>query len=208
VGGEYPKSLLNNGTPTASGISPGLISFLPLQTTRLTIREFQLVDSPQLFRLHRDFRATRYAGGTRTQEQSFQSLCRIIKKTRDTGFGTLAVQLRATGEVLGWIGVQQIVGRTSFELLYALKPTAWGSGFATEASTNLVELVFQLPKPRISALFGIVYPQNLASIRVLEKLGMRLQGYYMDEPTQRHACLYCLTKREFTRNEYCESSAR
>jgi RimJ/RimL family protein N-acetyltransferase len=198
----HRKSLLNNGGFSGLSGNPGLLAFLPLQMPRLTIREFQLLDSQQLFQLHRDARATRYAGGTRTQEQSFQSLCRIIKRTRDTGFGTLAMELKETGEVLGWIGIQQMTGRTSFELLYALKPGAWGYGFATEASTGLVRLAFEIPKPKISELFGIVYPQNIASIRVLEKLGMSLQGYYMDEPTQRHACLYRLRKSEFAQNVY------
>jgi ribosomal-protein-alanine N-acetyltransferase len=176
---------------------PGLLQLLPIETPRLKIREFRLIDARALYELHRDARATRYAGGTRTEGQSLQSLRRIIDRTRQTGFGTFAVELTETNSVIGWVGIQLMGDESTYELIYALTPTVWRRGIATEASSRLTEVAFQLDYPQISELFGIVYPQNIGSIRVLEKIGMTFQRYYLDERTQRHACLYRVGRHEF-----------
>ncbi len=183
-------------TPTPEH-KAGLLSQLPLTTGRLLIREFQLADARDLFALHRDALATRYAGGTRTKAQSFQSLCRIINRVRETGFGALAVQHRNDSKLIGWAGIQRITDSDRYEILYALNPTHWGNGLATEASRALLHSAFTLPSGALKEVFALVFPQNIGSICVLEKIGMEFLEYYFDQSTQRYACLYRISQSNF-----------
>lgn len=182
----------------------GLFGRMPLVTDRLRIREFQLADSHHLYSLHQDHRATRYAGGTRTKEQSFESLCRIIDGVRRTGFGAFGIEFVARREIIGWAGIQRLAESSRYELFYALRADYWGRGFATEAGAALLAETFGLPDKPISEVFALVFPQNVLSIRVLEKLGMSFLEYYFDRPTQRHACLYHVTREEFASRQQIE----
>lgn len=175
----------------------GLLENVPIRTPRLRIREFQLADASHLYALHRDARATRYAGGTRTQEQSFQSLCRMMNRVRGTGYGAFALELCTTRELIGWAGIQSMPDSPRLELFYALKPAYWGLGLATEAGEALLNTIFALPHKPISEIFALVYPQNIGSIRVLEKLGMSFIDYHFDQATQRYACLYWTQREAF-----------
>jgi len=176
---------------------PGLLGYMPLISRRLRIREFQLADSHHLFSLHGDPRATRYAGGTRTKDQSFESLCRIINNVRQSGFGAFGIELSGQNQLVGWAGIQLMPDSSRYELFYALREDYWGKGFATEAGAALLSTAFDLTECWVSEIFALVFPQNIQSIRVLEKLGMSLLEYYFDEPSQRHACLYRVTREQF-----------
>ena len=175
----------------------GLLAGMPLMTARLRIREFQLADARHLYSLHRDPRATRYAGGTKTKEESFESLCRIINGVRQSGFGAFGIELIEKRAIIGWAGIQLIPDSSRHELFYALREKYWGKGLATEAGEVLLNSAFNLADNPLPDVFALVFPQNIRSIRVLEKLGMKLREYYFDEPTQRHACLYHVTRDRF-----------
>ena len=177
----------------------GLLSAIPIRTNRLIIREFQLGDAKELFSLHRDAKATRYAGGTRTQEESLQSLYRIISRVRQTGFGAFALELPDDGDLIGWAGVQKMIDSDRYEIIYALKPDYWGQGLATEAGQALLDASFE--SRQLTEIFALVFPQNIGSIRVLEKLGLSFVDYSFDQITQRHACLYRISKGKFQRSK-------
>lgn len=178
---------------------PGLLDKLPICTSRLCLRLFSKRDAEALFEIQRDPLLTRYAGGTRTREQSEASLTRIINRTAPAGFGPLAVEEQESGKVVGWCGVQPLTGTDRYEVIYALKVNRWGMGYATEAAASVVTHAFELPTCNIEAVWALVYPQNLRSIRVLEKLGMELVGNEYREETKQHASVYVVQKAEFER---------
>lgn len=177
----------------------GLLEVLPLWTPRLCLRLFTKVDADALFEIQRDPLLTRYAGGTRSREESGESLLRIIDRTSSAGFGPLAVEELSSGEVIGWCGVQKLNGKERYEVIYALRVSCWGKGYATEAARALMSHAFELKSPRIEAIWALVYPQNLRSIRVLEKLGMDLYENEYHENSRRHACVYVVRKTAFER---------
>ena len=182
---------MNSLTITPSTVEKrGLYGCVPLSTKRLIIREFQLIDADELFNLHRNSLATRYAGGTRSRDESHESLCRMINRVRETGFGTFAVQTKEHRNFIGWVGIQPLLGSERFEILYALQPKYWGLGYASEAASALLDAVFRQLREPVDEVIALVYPQNVPSIRVLEKLGFSFESYYFDEPTQRYACMY------------------
>jgi RimJ/RimL family protein N-acetyltransferase len=91
----------------------------------------------------------------------------------------LAITLPTTGQLIGNAGIRiKTAGGHEADIGYELDPQHWGLGYASEAARSLVQLGFdQLRLHRISAH---CLTENLASARVLEKLGMRLEGRQRD----------------------------
>lgn len=81
------------------------------------------------------------------------------------------MELRATGALLGRCGLQHIAETDEVEVDFILDRHYWGQGFATEAGQ--VSLQYGFAVLNLAQVVGIVHPGNLASRRVLEKLGMQ-----------------------------------
>ncbi|MDM9380736.1 GNAT family N-acetyltransferase [Chlorogloeopsis sp. ULAP01] len=147
-----------------------------LETQRLVLREFQPADwqplapilvNPQVMK----FSLTGILSASQTQEK-IESFITSYKKF---GFGKWAVILKESNELIGYCGiaVEQIDNKDETEIGYRLEPNFWGKGLATEAASAAIQYGFeQLKFPYI---LGIVERANTASVRVLEKLGMRYE---------------------------------
>jgi ribosomal-protein-alanine N-acetyltransferase len=87
----------------------------------------------------------------------------------------LAIVDKESGRFIGWCGLDHRDPRKSCPVLfYLLERAYWGQGLATEAATELLKLAFkELQLDRVDA--GCA-PENEASRRVLEKIGMRYVG--------------------------------
>lgn len=84
----------------------------------------------------------------------------------------LAITRRPDGQVIGWIGIGQASGADAgfLDFGYALLPAYWRQGYATEALAELIDFSFEQLNPRL--IFGECDPNNLASARVMEKVGL------------------------------------
>lgn len=87
------------------------------------------------------------------------------------GFGWWAVQDQKTSNFIGWSGLQYLPETDEVEIAYLLGRDYWGRGLATEAARSGLKFGFE--KTNQSEIVGIVHPENIGSIKVLEKLGMR-----------------------------------
>ncbi len=118
----------------------------------------------------------RYAGShSETVEQSEERLQRLIEHQERHGFSLWAVTDRETGSVMGDCGLIRYAFRgPEIELAYRLGKPYWGKGYATEAAAAWVAHGFgELGLRRIVA---VTDPENAASRRVLEKVGMSFEG--------------------------------
>lgn len=88
------------------------------------------------------------------------------------GYGLWIVET-LDGGFLGDCGLtwQQVNGRLELEVGYHLRPGFWGQGYATEAAAACRD--FARDVLHIEHLVAIVHPDNVASRRVAEKIGMR-----------------------------------
>lgn len=90
----------------------------------------------------------------------------------------LAILLRETGEVVGWIAMSRTAGQgagdAAYELSFALLPDHWGRGLMTEAVRAL--LAFAFDTLQAGRVVADCLPDNVASARVLEKVGMDYEG--------------------------------
>jgi len=85
------------------------------------------------------------------------------------------VEDAATGEQLGDLAVHLEWQRRSAEIGYNFMPDHWGKGYAVEACTALVDFLFD--DLGVTRVFGMLHPDNRASARVLERLGMLFEGH-------------------------------
>jgi RimJ/RimL family protein N-acetyltransferase len=87
------------------------------------------------------------------------------------GFGLFAVEEKATGALVGRIGLLFPEVWPSIELAWTLARARWGEGFATEGAAAVRDYAFRtLGLPR---LISLIAPENAASIRVAERIGER-----------------------------------
>jgi len=85
-------------------------------------------------------------------------------------FGWWILEEKEAGDVLGWYGLRRLQETGEVELLYLLRREDWGKGFATEAAEASV--AYALEFTSLTSLVGLVHPENHASVRILEKVGM------------------------------------
>ena len=90
------------------------------------------------------------------------------------GFGPLAAEIRATGEFAGFLALSVPAFDAHFtpcvEIGWRLAAHLWGQGLATEGARALVRHAFEALK--LAEIVSFTVPANLASRRVMEKLGM------------------------------------
>jgi len=153
-----------------------------LETERLVLRRFTPGDALNLFELDSDPEVMRYlSGGTPTPRDMIE--CEILPRflasyERFPGYGTWAACLKSSGDFLGWFGFHPASEEDpgSVSLGYRLRRSAWGKGYATEGSRALIRKGFtELGAERV---YATTYEDNLASRRVMEKVGLKLVRAY------------------------------
>ena len=125
---------------------------MQIETERLTLRPLALDDLDDLARFVSDPETMRYigGGGTRTPGQARDTLGRMIESFQARGYGQLGLVRKKDGAFLG--------------------REHWGNGYATEAALAVRD--WALAELGLERLIALIYPDNVRSIRVAEKLGM------------------------------------
>ena len=106
-----------------------------------------------------------------SEERAGLEISRSKECFRAEGFGQWAVRRRKRLHVIGSCGLLKIPGGDQIELVYCIDPKLWNNGYATEAARAVVEYGFV--EVGLPLLFGRCALDNIASRRVLEKVGMR-----------------------------------
>jgi RimJ/RimL family protein N-acetyltransferase len=141
-----------------------------IQTPRLKLRKFVTEDAESLYRIFSDPAVIRFigTGEPATRQETHLALESIIRHWQLHGFGRWAITDLETGKLVGCGGLRSLFGTP--ELVYLFAQGSWGRGLATEVATAILTYGFrQKHFPRVVA---ITKPGNLASIRVMQKLGM------------------------------------
>ena len=151
---------------------------LPVKTARLNLREFVNEDFAAIHAYSSDPRVTRYLFfGPRDEDSTAEYLEELLASQRErprTRF-ELAVEEAASGRVIGACDLSLIESNV-VDLGYMLGTPDWGKGFATEISLALLEAAFC--ELRAERVISTVDVNNGASIRVLEKIGMRWEAVF------------------------------
>jgi len=166
-------------------------------TDRLHIRLAKIEDAPLLFDLNSDPEVVRYTG-----DSPFNSMSEVLNVIRERMIGgyekykmTRMMVFLKDGTFLGWCGLKYFPETNEVDLGYRFFKKHWGKGYATESSKVMLEYGFNtLDLKRIIAK---AMPENVNSIKVMQKLGMTFRGYVHD-PTDPHPFILF----DMTQNEY------
>lgn len=151
---------------------------LPIQTARLTLREFQEQDLASIIAYSGDARVTRYMFfGPRDEESSREYLDSVLESQaeRPRARFELAVEHTQSGRVIGACDLSMIE-KGVMDLGYMLEHASWGVGYATEIALALADAAFfDLNAERVISTVDI---NNKASVNVLEKAGMQWEATF------------------------------
>ena len=148
-----------------------------LETDRLLVREYVEEDAQAFFKLNTDPEILRFVPDKAllNVEQARRILIdHPIADYRKHGFGRGACILKSTGEQIGFAGLKYLKELGEVDVAYRLLPPYWGQGIATEVAVASVRYGFT--DLRLKRIIGLVMPENIASMRVLEKAGLRHVG--------------------------------
>ena len=175
----------------------------PLESERLLLRPITAEDLPVFIKMHQDEKVTAFLGGEgspRSPEKSQAWFDTIQRWYREDGVGPFAIVLRDTGQIIGRSGIsffevelipsitngihRATSGKGSMpsgtdserilEVGYVVHPDEWGHGYATEAAKSWYRHSFQ--ERGEDTVYSLIHADNLASIRVAEKNGLRRSG--------------------------------
>lgn len=145
-----------------------------LETARLRLRQFALSDAAFVLELLNEPSWLRFIGdrGVRTLDDARAYIERGPRTMfARYGFSLLVVERKDDGAALGMCGLIQRDSLDAPDIGYAFLPRAWGHGYAREsAAAVLAHGHATLGLPRILA---ITDPDNAASIKLLEDIGMQ-----------------------------------
>jgi ribosomal-protein-alanine N-acetyltransferase len=142
------------------------------ETRRLRLRSFVIEDALPLQRLLEVEGVLRYYPSSEPPdlERVVRLVNRQISHWKEHGFGWWAVENIRSQELFGWSGLQYLPETDEIEIGYLLSKPEWGKGLATEGAR--IGMQFGFDQLKIATIIGIVHPENIASQRVLEKLGL------------------------------------
>jgi RimJ/RimL family protein N-acetyltransferase len=148
---------------------------LVLETGRLSLSWLAAEDAPFILELLTQPSFVQYIGdrGVRDLDSARGYIENVRVSYARFGFGLYRVTVKTTGEAVGMCGLLRRDGLDDVDIGYALLERHWGHGYAYEAAAAVIEYgTHTLHLPRIVA---ITAPDNVASINLLEKLGLRFE---------------------------------
>ncbi|CCK24872.1 GCN5-related N-acetyltransferase [Streptomyces davaonensis JCM 4913] len=126
-----------------------------------------------------------HLGELMTREQSDASVARFRAEFDRRGYGWWAVEVRATGEFIGFAGLDQVDEGMPFagvEIGWRLARSAWGQGYATEAA--LTVLAYGFDTLELPEILAVTTAANVRSQAVMRRIGMtRDPADDFDDPT-------------------------
>ena len=174
-----------------------------LTTKRLVLREFEEEDCSAVLAYQSDPRYLRYHDWTQRTEQDVRAFVQMFIVRREEEPRTkfqLAMTLAPHGQLIGNCGIRMNTpDAREADLGYELDPRYWGCGYATEAARALVAFGFH--ELGLHRIWAWCIAENIASTRVLEKIGMRQEGHLHEHEWMKgrwwDTLLYAILEREW-----------
>lgn len=177
-------------------------NFPCLQTRRLLLREITPEDAPAVFAFRSDPEVQRYNGGVMTDlDQASDLIAQMAAGYRQGTMLEWGVTLRGGDDtvlgIFGYANWSQAHRRA--EIGYCLHRNHWRQGIAWESMHAMIAFGFQAMD--LNRIHACPWVENIASVRLLERLGFQREGVLRDEYWEEGAfhdeALYALLRREY-----------
>ena len=145
-----------------------------METERLILRLYKETDKDDLVKLFTDEKVMKYVDtGVFSPEKAESLWLKLTENFYPQGITTIyGVFDKTAGNYIGHASLRpRPTNKEEWEIGYILRSKEWGKGYATEIARKLVEFGFD--ELGLNAVYATVDTDNYASIRVLEKIGMK-----------------------------------
>jgi len=168
----------------------------PLYTKRLVIRPLRPSDAEQAYQtIDLDKEVSRYINRANSLKQKAERFEKLICGYEAENYGYFALApIESDDQLIGWIGLTPLEGHSYTQLLYGLARKYWGQGLATEAAVTMMRYAFQ--RMQLGELVAVVNPENVASRKLLAKIGMTPRGH-LNWPRQGLVEVMGIRRREY-----------
>lgn len=150
-----------------------------IETKNLILRHLNTSDLNGMFALDSNPLVHKYLGNTPNTsiEQSKKDIAFNIQQHQERGIARWATIEKSSGDFIGWSGLRlnsdiTFNNKTNFyDIGFRFIPKYWGKGYATESSVAALDYFYNTLKKDL--LFGIAETDNIASNKVLQKIGLK-----------------------------------
>ncbi len=154
------------------------IADIRLETSSLVLRPWEDRDREAMADIQGDPHVRRYFLRPLTRQEAFDDIDLAQARAKENGFHFQAAELKATGELVGQIGIGVVPEKTRaaipshprVEIGWVLAPRFWGQGLAPEGARAWLDYAWSIGLDEIVAFTA---KKNLPSQRVMQKIGMQ-----------------------------------
>ena len=157
------------------------------ETERLIIRHFELRDIEHAYQMNLDKEVSRYTGdGGVVDRNEIERRIKdhVLGDYKKHGYGRFAVELKSTGEFIGFTGLKYLEDMDEVDIGFRFKRAHWGKGIATESVLPCLEYGFNVLK--LKRIIAMVLPENIGSVNVLKKIGMTYEKEVIEDGLPAH----------------------
>ena len=142
-----------------------------LETDRIILRPMKTEDAQPIFAMRSDAEVMRFIRAPIIRFAEAESWIKLVSsRWADEKIGFCSLIEKQSGKFLGWCGLWQLEETGEIEVGYALAKEFWRQGYAVEAAEAFLKYGFE--KLNLNKIVAVAKPENKASQRVMEKLGM------------------------------------
>lgn len=142
------------------------------ETNRLVLRELKPTDAKSFYDLNSNPNVIKYTGNSAFD--SVEKAREFLENYQDymlNGYGRYAVIEKTSNKFIGWCGLKYDEIKNETDIGFRFFEEEWNKGYATESAHACIKYGFKNLK--LTTIVGRVMTENTASIKVLEKIGMK-----------------------------------
>ncbi|GFI67501.1 MULTISPECIES: GNAT family N-acetyltransferase [Bacteroidales] len=152
-----------------------------IETERLILRSWRVNDRAVFAEINSNNKVMKYFPKPLSIEESNGFVDRINSEFEETGFGLYAVEIKETGEFIGYVGFHRFTFDVPFspgwEIGWRISDKFWNKGYATEAAMACIK--YARKKKLCNRLYFFTAVPNIASENVMKRIGMSFEGLFM-----------------------------
>ncbi|ANZ34040.1 GNAT family N-acetyltransferase [Staphylococcus carnosus] len=154
-----------------------------IETERLKLRDWEEKDLLPFQKMNANRQVRRFFPSILSYRRSELDMQAMKKNLEQDGIGLFAVELKESGEWIGFVGLNYIPANSQYnfpelpfyEIGWRLIPEVWDNGIATEGAKAVLGYATE---KGLKDVFSIAAESNAASRRVMEKIGMTLMDTF------------------------------
>lgn len=152
-----------------------------IETERLILRSWRMTDRAVFAEINSSNKVMRYFPKPLSIDESNGFVDRINSEFEETGFGLYAVEIKETGEFIGYVGFHRFTFDVPFspgwEIGWRISDKFWNKGYATEAAMACIK--YAQEKKLCNRLYSFTAVPNIASENVMKRIGMSFEELFM-----------------------------